>query len=45
MVLYRNCQRPVLLGDELSAFIDKVEASEFFSEKSCNSNMYFSNVF
>lgn len=43
--LTKDQKTRVLLGDELSAFIDKVEASEFFSEKSCNSNMYFSNVF
>lgn len=40
--LTKDQKTRVLLGDELSAFIDRVEASEFFSEKSCKS--YFTSL-
>jgi len=40
--LTKDQKTRVLLGDELSAFIDRVEASEFFSEKSHKS--YFTSL-
>lgn len=40
--LTKDQKTRVLLGDELSAFIDKVEESEFFSEKSHKS--YFTSL-
>lgn len=40
--LTKDQKTRVLLGDELSAFIDKVEASNFFSEKSHKS--YFTSL-
>lgn len=40
--LTKDQKTRVLLGDELSAFIDKVEASEFFSEKGHKS--YFTSL-
>lgn len=40
--LTKDQKTRVLLGDELSAFIDKVEGSEFFSEKSHKS--YFTSL-
>lgn len=40
--LTKDQKTRVLLGDELSAFIDRVEESEFFSEKTCKS--YFTSL-